>query len=1248
MENRNDSVIGSDDLDAGIRGAFGSEGSTSEGPPSVLHQLFGDSDSAPRVLLRATSGSTTGGAVAPSESRYEIEGEIARGGMGVVLRGQDVDLGREVAVKVIRPELADHPIALQRFIEEAQIAGQLQHPGVIPVYELGVQGDRRVFFSMKLIEGKTMAALLAEREDPRRGHAQLIGIFEQVCQTVAYAHSKGVIHRDLKPANVLIGAFGEVQVADWGFAKVLARSRDGDSEGHVVQTARGESGADLSQAGSVMGTPSYMAPEQARGDSAKVDERADVFALGAMLLEILTGKPPYPADHKAILRAARGDLQEPLARLERSGGHPDLIALCNRCLWADREARPRNAAEVVEALTAHRLGVEERAQAAVIAAAEAEVRASEERRRRRLTLALAGTVVAALVVGAVGYFWVADSEEQRRREGRDVVLNEIGEAERLAGGADLEHVARWDDAEAAARRALTLAVRHGVDADTRARAQRVAEEFDERATRSRRNAAALLRIERIRTNRADERQLLAMDHGYADVFADLSIGAESADVESAVARLTETGIGSRLVEALDEWIWLRSMVGREVAHLVRISDLVDPDPWRQRLRRAGVERDAGTLRTLAENPPLEGSSPTLLALYLSRMGDHDTAVSVLARAHRQRPDDLWVNYGLGVELSLVSPPRYAAAVSYLRVAVAARPDMAGLRTRLGITLCRAGHLGPAIESFEDAVAKADSHGTNSLPIYEILIETHEADGSLDALIQRYRASAEAKPDDVVTQGRLGRALLLASKTDEAIARLERAAELEPAVMEHEGWVILALLIAGRTEDAWSRVGRDLERAPDHPPLNWIASNVLAVQGRFLEGLERVEKAMRGDPYRLDYLVTHASLHRRLGNLAAAKASFERGLAIRPDFGELKRGEAQLHFLEGDVEVAERLYREAIAAPERRLGGRFTLYTIDGANPSTGLSVMSARLATNDPVFESWGRLGALNAQQGLLAKAAEAWAEQLRRAPKDIAWLPSGNLAMAQQMLGNHARAHELAEDCFRNLPSEDMVAFPLNMRAWSALALGLPAEQAREDLYRVFAIQTGRTASEMKPLVDELVRLALHRQAIVDGTYEFESPLERLRAAWMLQDCLARTHQACLLAEAALQEDPSLGHVGAVTPTTFHWIAWVGQFAAQAATGQGVDARDLSDRERVRLRRIALDSMKDHVAYIWARNEAGDEGYEKDPVRGQLHQLFHMPHYGGVRHPNQRKAFPPEEQVEWEAFWKDARTKLDALRDGK
>jgi serine/threonine-protein kinase len=405
---------------------------TGPGPGGVLAAIGSTVGDVPQVLLRDTDGGLEPPLVRPgpaagdrASTRYRIDGEIARGGMGAVLKGRDPDLGRDVAIKVLREDYRGRPDMVRRFVEEAQIGGQLQHPGVVPVYELGTFADLRPFFAMKLVKGRTLAGLLAERRAPTEGLSRLLAIFEAICQTVAYAHARGVIHRDLKPSNVMVGGFGEVQVMDWGLAKVLPRGGAADDEaagkeGTVIATARGD--ADHSHPGSVLGTPSYMAPEQARGEVDRLDERADVFALGSILCEALTGEPAFTGRTSGEIqsKAARGDSAPALARLDACGADPELVALARWCLAPEPEDRPAHAGEVAGRIAAHRAGVEERLRRAEVdraaesaRAAEAVRRVAVERQRRRLAVALAASVLALVVLGGGTAAWVA-----RQRLGR--------------------------------------------------------------------------------------------------------------------------------------------------------------------------------------------------------------------------------------------------------------------------------------------------------------------------------------------------------------------------------------------------------------------------------------------------------------------------------------------------------------------------------------------------------------------------------------------------------------------------------------------------------------------------------------------------------------------------------------------------------------------------------------------------------------------------------------------------------------
>ncbi len=304
-----------------------------------------------------------------SAGRYELGGEIARGGMGIVYRAIDTVLGREVAVKVLHDKYIQTPAAARRFADEARITSQLQHPAIPPVHDLGALPDGRPFLAMKLIQGDTLHALFDARPNSSHDRGRFIAVFEQVCQALAFSHSHNVIHRDLKPANVMVGAFGEVQVMDWGLAKILAQQPRASVPGALDTPAAAteirshrESDGSCTQAGSILGTPAFMPPEQAAGELDQIDARSDVFGLGAILCVLLTGKPPFDGqDAKgAHLNAVRGKTEGAFARLDASGADPDVIALCKRCLAFEPADRPADAGVVAAEVAALRRAADDR------------------------------------------------------------------------------------------------------------------------------------------------------------------------------------------------------------------------------------------------------------------------------------------------------------------------------------------------------------------------------------------------------------------------------------------------------------------------------------------------------------------------------------------------------------------------------------------------------------------------------------------------------------------------------------------------------------------------------------------------------------------------------------------------------------------------------------------------------------------------------------------------------------------------
>ncbi len=404
-----------------------------------------DLDSAVRLKLQRLASHV------PQMPRYSLQGEVARGGMGVILKVWDQDLRRTLAMKVILGKVdadstADTPVAdteyLSRFLEEAQITGQLDHPGVVPVHEIGVDGGGRVFFTMRMVKGRNLEEIFDQARKGEEGwtRTRALGVLLKVCEAMAYAHSKGVIHRDLKPANIMVGKFGETYVMDWGLAKVMGRrdARDlrlaPDASMTRVRTDRREVAAQISGSpvmtmdGTVVGTPAYMPPEQAAGRIDELDQRADVYAVGALLYRLLTGQMPY------VTPGARITGYEVIQRL--MGGPParihtidatvpaELAAICEKAMARELTDRYPSMDALAEDLRAY---LEGRVVRAYETGAVAEFRKWVSR-NKGTAAAIAGLLL--LAVGGTAFFaWQQRSQVRELQSAQEQIERARSRAE---------------------------------------------------------------------------------------------------------------------------------------------------------------------------------------------------------------------------------------------------------------------------------------------------------------------------------------------------------------------------------------------------------------------------------------------------------------------------------------------------------------------------------------------------------------------------------------------------------------------------------------------------------------------------------------------------------------------------------------------------------------------------------------------------------------------------------------------------
>jgi len=432
-------------------------GSSADSIPERIKKRFGD-DADPGVSLEREDAESPGDLSTAvlerlvgrlgARHRYRIKSFISRGGQGKVYRVWDEDLRRNLAMKVLLAKgdaeepLPAHEVdtrTLARFLEEAQVTGQLDHPGIVPVHELGLDSRGRVYFTMKLVKGRNLEAIFDLVEEGAEGwsRTRALGVLIRVCEAMSYAHAKGVIHRDLKPSNVMVGKYGEVYVMDWGLARVTGIEDRKDlrvqpaPESTVLRSARREAASPdsplITMDGDVLGSPAYMSPEQAHGDLKAVGPHSDVYAAGAMLYHLLAGHMPYvppgkSAGNHAVLQRVREGPPEPLEKVA-PGAPGELVAICERAMARDWRERHPDMGALAADLQAY---VEGRVVPTYERGALAELR-KWVRRNRGLAAAIAAAVLLALS-GMAGVAWV---ESARRR----AVSEGLAQVERFADAA---------------------------------------------------------------------------------------------------------------------------------------------------------------------------------------------------------------------------------------------------------------------------------------------------------------------------------------------------------------------------------------------------------------------------------------------------------------------------------------------------------------------------------------------------------------------------------------------------------------------------------------------------------------------------------------------------------------------------------------------------------------------------------------------------------------------------------------------
>ena len=863
--------------------------------------------------------------------------------MGAILQGRDTDLGRDIAVKVLLEAHRGKPELVQRFVEEAQISGQLQHPGIAPVYELGHFADQRPYFTMKLVKGKTLATLLAARQAPLGERPKFIGIFAQICQTLAYAHARSVIHRDLKPANVMDGAFGEVQVMDWGLAKVLAEGGIADEQKaqrradvSIIRTQR-SAGSDPSngsgshtQAGSLLGTPAYVAPEQARGEVELVDERSDVFGLGAILCEILTGLPPFTGTGaEAARKAQKGKVEDAYTRLDACLADEELIGLAKRCLAAEPWDRPAHAGQVAQEFIAYQQSVDERLRqaeqerAAQAARAEEEAkrrvlsdqlavaagaRASAETQKRRVTVGLAAALLILVLIGGAGAGWWW---QQQTTLTRDV-------EKALAQAKAHQAVGRWPDARIALERA------EGRLGNTESNALRA------NVQQARNDVDMVMELDEIRMRQSGaytqegKFDLTGADRPYAELFAKYGIDVGRLGSANVAEQVRASAVRETLLAGMNNWMRLAPTAQR--AGLQAVADAADDNAWRTASRAALLAGDLKKIQDLAWETEALTQSPSnhvWMSESLNDAGLFEEAVACLQRAQQRYPEDFWINFNLGCRLLWgLRPAKPAEAVSYFRIAVALRPGSALTHSCLGAAFNDLNELAAGIAECRRAIeldpllAAGHSNLGNAL----------EKQGKLDEAIVEQRKAIALDASMSGPHTNLGVALFKQDKLDEGIAEHRKALERDSNNAHAHANLGAALVNKNRWDEAIAEFHRAINLEPKRAfPHNNLGS-VLLRQGKFVEAIPELQQAINLDP---KWAIPHINLgaaFQRQGKLVEAIAEYRLAAVLDPkaaeahyNLGYALHGQGNLNEATTEIRLAISLDPK-LALAHNRLGG----------------------------------------------------------------------------------------------------------------------------------------------------------------------------------------------------------------------------------------------------------------------------------------------------------------------------------------
>jgi serine/threonine protein kinase/tetratricopeptide (TPR) repeat protein len=1170
-------------------------------------------DPCPTATVDASITECPGTVIGP----YKLMEQIGEGGMGLVfVAEQQQPLRRKVALKVIKPGMDTRQV-VARFEAERQALALMDHPNIAKVHDGGETASGRPYFVMELVKGVPITEHCDQNQAPIRERLKL---FLDACAAVQHAHQKGIIHRDIKPSNVLVTSNDGtplVKVIDFGIAKAVGQQLTDKT----IYT----------QFTQLVGTPLYMSPEQAGQSGVDVDTRTDIYALGVLLYELLTGttpfekerfkqaaydeirrvireeEPPKPSTRISTLGQAATTIStqrktEPkqLSRLLR--GELDWIVM--RALEKDRNRRYEAASAF--ALDVQRYLADEPVQACPPSAGY-RLRKFVRRNKARLGV---GLFVLAVVFGLAGSaVWLTRQKAARQVETERAVTAALVQAETLLAEGDkqIERPERWQATARLAESALQKAEElQAAGIGTEALAARVGQ-VRAAVEAADSDSKLLVELERIRLQQSAVKNGHFDDAGavprYADVLRDYGVDLSAPEV--AATRVRRSRLRTALLAALADWRWI-TPDATERRLLDEVLDAAEPEQnaWQRRWRTAVRKGDGAALVQLSESPEVR-ELPAAAFVNLARdlAGIHESAAAErLLRAGQERyPSDFWLNNNLGSMLQeQKNPPRAEEAVRYLTAALALRSDSPGVHLNLGNALLDKGDIEGAIRRYRTAIQidskYADPHNGLGLAL--------EAKGDLDGAIEEFREALRLNKDYPMPHVNLGAALKAKGQTDDAIAEYRVALHINKDIPEAHSNLGAALIDKRELDGAIAECQEALRLWSDFPEGHVNFGTALAAKGRTDEAIAEYRKAIRlkkDDPV----------FHYNLANALMAKEQWDSAIAEYREAIALKANYVSAHANLANALMAKGCLAEAIAEHRKAI-------QLKGDLPL----VQRAQL--------HWNYGGALAADGRLDEAVAEA--REALRLNND---LPGAHAILATVLREKGDLDGALAEcqEAIR-LDKDDANAYCVMgdvlqrqgrlVESLRSFKKGHQLGSARKDW--------SEPSAEWVAHAERLVELDAKLDKMLGGDRVSNGP-EAVALAWLcrqpdkrLYAAAARFYASAFAADPRLADDPLTGcrYKAACA-------------AALAGCGHGKDAASLDDQERARLRRQALAWLQADLASWRLVLEKGPDN-ARPLVRRQMEHWQQDDELAAVRGTEALARLPEAERPDWEKLWQSVR----------